>query len=228
MRNSWQLGIAPISNLSELLESLGLKVLLIELPSRVSGLTCSAKLHSGNTDGSVIVVNSTHTLERRRLTLAHELGHCLIDPSSRVDPEKAATEFASCFLMPRSHLIQALGLPRNSLSPGELIPLKRTYRVSAVALLMRLNQYQAIDDQTLTHAFQTYANGWRKDEPIPIEPEIRRGQFERPRRFELLCYHALAERYITLSKAVELLQVPQSRIEEVMRGTALLNDNSNL
>ena len=48
------------------------------------------------------MINSRFSLERRRLTLAHELAHRLIDPQSLEDKEeeKAANLFAGAFLMP--------------------------------------------------------------------------------------------------------------------------------
>ena len=90
LREEWRLGVDPIANMTELLEERGIKVLLIKLPDNVSGLTCSVKRSHDNARLSVIVVNERHTLERRRLTLAHELGHRVFDPDSPVNQEKAA------------------------------------------------------------------------------------------------------------------------------------------
>jgi len=218
LRKEWRLGIDPIPNMTELLEERGIKVLLVELPDNVSGLTCSARQSHDNTRLSVIVVNVMHSLERRRLTLAHELGHRVFEPGSPVNHEKAATEFAGAFLMTREHLENRLGPRRNALSYNELVQLKRQYGVSAAALLVRLNRYGIIGDQTLAYAFQTFAKGWRAEEPEPIEAVELRGQLEKPRRFQRLCYRALAERYITPGKAMELLKQPLDHIEQAMRG----------
>ena len=223
LRRQWQLGVDPISNMTELLEERGIKVLVIELPGNVSGLTCSVKQSHENARLSVIVVNASHSLERRRLTLAHELGHRVLDPASPVNHEKAATEFAGAFLVTRAHLESEFGPQRNALSYEELVQLKRQYRVSAAALLVRLNRYGIIDDQTLTYAFQTFAKRWRVEEPHPIEPVEQRGQFEKPRRFQRLCYRALAERYISPSKAMELLKQPLQRIEQAMKGPGFVD-----
>ena len=226
-RKQWRLGIDPISNMTELLEERGIKVLLIELPENVSGLTCSVKQSRDNTRLSVIVVNARHSLERRRLTLAHELGHRVFDPDSPVIHEKAATEFAGTFLVTRAHLQSQLGSHRNALGYDELVQLKRQYGVSAAALLVRLNRYGIIDDQTLTYAFQTFAKRWRVEEPEPLEPVELRGQLEKPRRFQRLCYRALAERYISPSKAMELLQEPLNRIEQAMRGPEFVDAHAD-
>ena len=227
LRKGWRLGVDPIANMTELLEAQGIKVLLIELPDNVSGLTCSVKQSHDNVRLSVIVVNARHTLERRRLTLAHELGHQVFDPDSPVDHEKAATEFAGAFLVPRAHLESEIGAHRNALSYDELVQFKRRYGVSAAALLVRLNRYGIIDDQTLAYTFQTSARRWRVDEPEPVEPVELRGRMERPRRFQRLCYRALAEGYISPSKAMELLKLPLHRIEQAMRGPGFVGAHAD-
>src|SRR3989442_1572382 len=88
-RKAWHLGEDPIPNLTELLEEHGIKVCITPLPESVSGMTCMVQRSPNVLTGSyarqtkvksfkdvdivvpVIVVNQTHTLERRRLTLAH-------------------------------------------------------------------------------------------------------------------------------------------------------------
>jgi Zn-dependent peptidase ImmA (M78 family) len=214
------LGIDPIPNMTELLEEKGLKVLVVDLPDRVSGFTCMVAREDGAAGLPVIVVNRQFSLERRRLTLAHELAHRVIDPNSLPDKdeEKAANLFAGAFLMPREHLLREVGKQRNALGYKEIIALKRLYRVSGAALLMRLRQVGVINESILTYAFQTIARGWRTHEPEELEPEKERGLRERPLRFERLCYRALAEDFVSLSKAAELLRIPLPRVEAGLKG----------
>jgi len=220
MRHKWQLGLDPITNMTELLEEKGLKVLTVTLPGRVSGLTCLVKRPDPQSALPVIVVNSRFSLERRRLTLGHELAHRLIDAASlpEKEREKAATRFAGAFLMPREHLLREVGKHRNALGYRELIDLKRLYRVSGAALLMRLRQLSVIDASTLIYAFQTIARGWRTQEPDELESPDQRGRHERALRFDRLCYRALAEGLISLSKAAELLRLPTPEVEAGLRG----------
>lgn len=220
LRKEWKLGIDPIPNMTTLLEDRGIKVLIMPLPERVSGLTCLVRRPRRKRGLPVIVINRSVTLERRRLTLAHELGHRLIDESSPVDHEKTATIFAGAFLMPRDHLVQEIGRRRKALGYQELIQLKRMYRVSAAALLVRLRQVEVIDESTLAYAFQTFARGWRKNEPEPLEGTGEEGKHELPRRFARLCYRALAERLISPGKACDLLQQSLAQIEQAMKGPA--------
>jgi Zn-dependent peptidase ImmA (M78 family) len=168
----------------------------------------------------VIVINRKLSLERRRLTLAHELLHRLIDVDylSDKDEEKAANLFAGAFLMPREHLMREAGKQRNALGYKELIDLKRLYRVSGAALLMRLRQVGIISESILTYAFQTIGRGWRTQEPHELEPPSERGQRESPLRFERLCYRALAEDFVSLNKAAELLRIPLPKVEAGLKG----------
>jgi Zn-dependent peptidase ImmA (M78 family)/DNA-binding XRE family transcriptional regulator len=220
LREEWDLGTDPIPNMTSLLEERGIKVLVVPLPEGVSGLTCLVRRPRRESKMPVIVVNQNVTLERRRLTLAHELAHRLIDDTSPVDHEKASTIFASAFLVPRHHLFREIGKHRNALGYKELIHLKRMYRISAAALLMRLKQVRVIDESTVTYAFQTFARTWRAREPDPLEREGEEGKHELPRRFERLCYWALAERLISPGKASELLRQPLSEIERGLKGPA--------
>jgi len=225
IRDKWELGIDPIPNMTSFLEDRGIKVLLLPLPKSVSGLTCLVR-RSGNKESvAVIVVNKISTLERRRHTLAHELAHRLIDDQSPVDHEKASNIFAGAFLVPKSHLVREIGEQRKALGYQEIIQLKRMYRVSAAALLMRLKQVEIIGDSTVSYAFQTFARKWRSNEPSPLEEKGEEGEHEIPRRFDRLCYWALAENYISPAKACELLQRPLAEIEEGLKGPVESNAN---
>jgi Zn-dependent peptidase ImmA (M78 family) len=220
VRDAWKLGVDPIPNMTELLEEKGVKVLVVELPERVSGFTCLVERRDQTPALPVVVVNERFSLERRRLTLAHELAHRLIAPDSLSDEdeEKAATIFGGAFLMPREHLLREAGKHRQALGYKEIIGLKRLYRVSGAALLVRLQQLGVIGEATLVYAFQSIARGWRTEEPEPLESAADRGQWERPRRFERLCYRALAEGLISLTKAAELLRLPVPRVEAGLKG----------
>jgi Zn-dependent peptidase ImmA (M78 family) len=219
-RKEWKLGCDPIPNMTELLEEKGLKVLIVSLPNRVSGFTCLVRRRGGAAPLPIIVVNGVFSLERRRLTLAHELAHRLIDTDSLDHKleEKAATLFAGAFLMPREHVLREVGKHRNAFGYNEIIGLKRIYRVSGSALLMRLRQLDVISESTLIYAFQSIARGWRTQEPAELEPPAERGKHERARRFERLCYRALAENLISTGKAAELLRVPITDVEIGLKG----------
>jgi len=212
-RQKWNLGEAPLADITELLEERGIKVILLPLPEAVSGLTCLVQRPS-QADVPVIVVNKTYNLERRRFTLLHELGHRLMRVED-IDEEKAAHRFAGAFLMPAGHLRETVGKHRRRFGIPELIVIKHLYRVAATALLMRFRDLDIITQEQLVALFQTKARTWRKSEPkeLPHSPEV-----ENPQRFRRLCYRALAENLLSVSKAAELLQEPVALIAKEMRG----------
>ena len=220
VRECWQLGLDPIPNMTELLEEKGLKVLVTDLGKSVSGLTCLVKSAENFPELPVIVVNKNHSLERRRLTLAHELCHRLIDDDHLCakDKKKLANRFAGSFLIPCSHLTKGVRKHRHLLGYQELMSLKRIYRVSGVALLVRLRDIEVISDAVLTYLFQSVAQTWRTNEPEELEPVEKRGKYETPRRLERLCYHALAEGLISVSKAADLLNSSIKQVEIGLKG----------
>ena len=171
-------GDDPIPNLTEILEERGLKVFVLSLPNSVSGLTCWAVRPDDDDHVPVIVVNRNHGVERRRFTLAHELAHRVLDADAPVNIERAANRFADAFLVPANHLrhrVSSAQYPgRRQISYGEIIRLKRFYRVSAAALLLRLHQISVLSESVMRYAFQTFANGWRKSEPEPLEEKTER------------------------------------------------------
>jgi Zn-dependent peptidase ImmA (M78 family) len=126
--------------------------------------------------------------------------------------------------MHKLHLKREVGDHRSSLGYRELIDLKRIYRVSGAALLVRLRDLGIISNPTLTYMFQTVARKWRTTEPEPLEVGE---QYEQPQRFERLCYRALAENLISLAKAAELLRYPIARVEADLRGDIAIDASSH-
>lgn len=204
LRELWNLGIGPISNVTNVLETHGIKVLFEPLPKRTFGISMLLKNKASDKEIAVVIIDSELPLEGRRVALARELGRLLIDQASSMDLKKASTAFARSLLMPREALYREVGKERKFLSPEELILLKRVYGVPAYSLLIWLRQIDTISDSTLSYAIQTYAKGWRDDDPDPIEQEDQQGELERPNRFQRLCRWALAEDYISMDKACNL------------------------
>lgn len=216
LRRLWNLGDAPIPNLTELLERRGIKVILLPLPERVSGLTCTVQRASSGSLVPAIIVNRSHGLERRRMTMAHELAHRLFRSTDGLDPEKAANRFAGAFLQPAEHMRAEVGRYRQGFGVPELLATKRLYRVSAAALLVRFRDLAIIHSETMVYMFQTVGRTWRRQEPEPLEDV---GQaLELPRRFERLCYRALAERLIDETRAAELLDRDVEAVRLAMKG----------
>jgi len=121
LRGSLKLGSDPIKDLGNMLEAFGIKVLYRNLPtSKAWGFSISSE-----NLGQCIFVNSGCTVQRQTFTLAHELGHLVMDRghtatifSELQAPahlaknnnllETRANVFAAAFLMPRAGIIALL------------------------------------------------------------------------------------------------------------------------
>ena len=203
LRNAWNLGLDPIPNLVGLLEEHGIKVLSIDLTNNIAGLT--ARVRRANEDVvSVIVVNSQECGERQRFTIAHELGHLMLDVAPAMDEEKAAHRFAGTFLMPAERLWATVGKHRHSIGYSELFALKNLFGVSVQALTYRCKDLGIFNDTLFRRLFRDFSRrGWRSP---PFE-EPYRLQGEEPQRFRRLCFRALSEDVVSESRAAELLGI---------------------
>ena len=217
LRRIWQLGIDPIPDMTNLLESRDVRVIEADLPERLDGLACEARLSGGRGSTRVIVVSGRVNLERKRFSLAHELAHLALPASATPDlqPERAMDRFAGAFLVPAEHLRQEAGTKRDRIPYLELRALKHLYGVSAAAMLMRLGQVGILPEAAMARAFQSYARDWRREEPDPLEGN--RETFEKPQRFEQLVWRSLVDRIINSVRAAKLLQQPLEHVENRLR-----------
>ncbi len=200
VRGHWGLGIDPIPNLVELLEERGIKVLSMPL-ANIDGLAASVR-RKDRSVASVIVINQRDWGERQRFTAAHELGHMVLDVAPKVDDEKAAHRFAGAFLMPAETLRAEIGKHRRSIGWRELFDLKAIFGVSVRALTYRCKDLGIFGSSLFRQLCNEFDHrGWRS--PPHREPGAMQG--EKPKRFERLCFRALAEDAISESKAAELL-----------------------
>ena len=213
VRTTWKIGGSPIPDMTELLEERGIKVFKLDLPESVDGLSCRVR-RVGGEDVPVVVCSTGKSLERQRFTIAHELGHVVLDIPSTVQEERACHRFAGAFLAPRDELIREVGRRRLNFGFGELIEIKHMFGISAAALVMRMRDLGIITEATLRDIFSGIGSSWRRNEPCPLE------RMESPRRFRRLCLRALAENEISESKAAELLRLRVSEIELIMAGSA--------
>jgi Zn-dependent peptidase ImmA (M78 family)/transcriptional regulator with XRE-family HTH domain len=213
VRTHWGLGIDPIPNLSELLEERGIKILSVDLKD-IDGLTAKV-VRQGGSPLPVIAIKKGAWAERKRFTLAHELGHMVMDIRAGADAERAANRFAGAFLMPAEALWREIGKHRTTISLGELLELKQLFGASFQAIAYRCHDLGIITEAGYRRLFQLFnQHGWRKppyEEPGAIPPEK-----EEPRRMERLCFRALSERLIGESKAAEILGISVRQLSKRM------------
>ena len=214
LRDHWGLGIEPIPDLVEVLEGRGVKVLSVALADNIDGLTARVRRTRGDAL-PVIVVNSTHWVERQRFTTAHELGHMVLSVVGRKgDGEKTAHRFAGAFLMPAEALWSEIGKRRTSVGWRELFELKQLFGVSVQALTYRCKDLGIFSQALFGRLFDEYKRlGWRDP---PHEEPLASREGEKPRRFKRLCLRALAEGAISEPKAAELLDISVRELDRRM------------
>ena len=214
LRLYWRVGTNPIPNLVELLENRGIKILSIPLSDNIDGLTAKVSRNHRTATSSVIVINRNQWGERQRFTVAHELGHMVLETGSRVDEEKAAHRFAGAFLMPAEMLRAEVGKFRSSMGWCELFELKRLFGVSVQALTYRCKELGIFNKSAFENLFDEFKRrGWRS---YPFKEPFAMHKGEEPTRFHRLCYRALAEKIISEAKAAELLGLSVHELVQLM------------
>lgn len=207
IRKNWHLGNGPIPHLIELLEEKGFKIFEVDVEKDFDGL-------SGYVEGMgvpVITIFKDGDIVRKRFTIAHELGHLLLDftEAETQSPEKLCHAFAGALLLPKEIMLEELGKRRNNITAWELKRLKGIYGVSMRAIMARAHHLNIISDNAWRQ-FNIYVNkkGWSKSEPGAYEGR------EIANRFKQLVLHAAAEKIISFSKAAELLNKSLRELEE--------------
>lgn len=213
LRNEWEIGLDPLHNITQLLEDKEIKVIEIEeIELKFDGLASLI-----DDKYALIAVNKNFTLERKRFTLLHELGHLLLDFSnfeSEVDnkmEERICNRFASEFLFPKQSVIKEFGLKRNNISSIELEEIQKKYGMSIPAIFYRLKDCDVISDSRHS-SFYRRINSNQK-----IKNWAYQERFQTPEisnRFERLVYRALAQELISATKAATLLKIP---LEEILQ-----------
>jgi Zn-dependent peptidase ImmA (M78 family) len=182
----------------ELFEAKGIKVGLIE---GVSGFdACTFLLDNGT---PIIAVKRNLPGDRQRFSLAHELGHIVLNPSTDLDSEKAFNRFAGAFLVPEPTVKYELGIKRKELNLYELHILKHRYGLSMQGWIHRAEDLGVISESVARQMRKVFStHGWKTSEPGDQLAS------ESPWRMDILILRALGEGIISESRAAELLGKP--------------------
>lgn len=206
IRDAWNLGEAPIPQLTELLEDHGIKILEVDASTDFDGLSGFA----GEEKIPFIAIYEGGDLVRKRFTMAHELAHLLLEfsPQEKRSSEKLCHAFAGALLLPEGVIRDELGGRRRKVTEWELKKLKGIYGISMQAIMARALALDIINRQAYKQ-FCIYVNthGWRNAEPGEYSGK------EKANRFKQLVLHAAAEQVISYSKAAELLNQSLSEFQ---------------
>ncbi|WLQ13305.1 XRE family transcriptional regulator [Hahella aquimaris] len=219
VRDAWELGYDPIPDLIDVLETNGIRVFKIDTDGENKFDGLAARVN----DMPIVVVGRHWPGDRQRFTLAHELGHLMLEGrlTEGLNEELASNRFAGAFLFPRNSVLQELGQRRNAIELKELGLLKEEFGLSMAGIL-----YRARDVGIISHAYREeqaklfYSKGWHLKEPGLDYPS------EQAHVFEQLVFHALAEEYIGESKAAELMNLSLHQFQRVRfmeSGNAVFN-----
>lgn len=179
VRAQWKMPVGPVRELVRWLESAGILVVEEDLGTRrIDGLSQWAGQFP------VLMINAALPTDRKRLTLAHELGHLVLHTDYvDADMEVQANEFAAEFLMPE-HVIKS---SLRSLSLGRLLDLKAEWGVSMQALLERAYGMGRVSKEDREKFYRSMnARGWKRNEPglerlAPERPNLAASVGERLR-----------------------------------------------
>jgi Zn-dependent peptidase ImmA (M78 family)/transcriptional regulator with XRE-family HTH domain len=229
-----RLGEQPIPHLRTVLENeAGLRIYYGRMPSRVSGMYA----YSADV-GCVVMINICHPPTRRRMSLAHEYGHIIIEDRYRpgVDyvhsarkpaNEKFVDAFAMAFLMPVGgvrRLFHEVVNRTGDFQVSDLVRAASFFSVSGQAMALRMEGIDLIPRGTWD---SLRASGIKPD---AVRQELGDGGAENdssesvPARFRTFAVQAFHEAQIGEGELTRLLRVDRIRAREIAQETQALTE----
>ena len=200
LRSEWEIGLDPIHNIIQLLEDKEIKVIeLFDVDDNFDGLATFV-----NKKFPVIIINGKFSVERKRFTLLHELGHLLLNlPECNIkDQENYCNKFAAEFLFAKKLVTKEFGVRRDLVSLNELIEVQKKYGLSIQAIVHRLVDAEIFSDNKKVEFYKKI----NFNPSLKREVNLERFQTQEcSNRFEQLVYRALSQDIVSTSKASSLL-----------------------
>ncbi|SOJ52962.1 hypothetical protein MSIMFB_00467 [Mycobacterium simulans] len=216
----------PIGNLGETCDQLGLYTYAAPLGANGPDGGC-VEVTADEESVAVAVINGDVDSGRRRMTLAHELGHWLCgdayDAIAAPDCEKMIFSFAIHFLAPRSGVVRVWNDHHEWSNRNRALAVSATYRLSWSAAVAQLRNLGLID--------------WREHDTL-LDQEPRKGDYlhlkltwdNEPKSpyvspsFAAACIEGYTSGRLTAARTVELLRGTMTRDDLPERPTKTLND----
>ncbi|MBO3459467.1 XRE family transcriptional regulator [Aetokthonos hydrillicola Thurmond2011] len=219
-RHRLGLGDAPITNLFQSVEEIGLKVLRSSVPIKgFFGLSACSDI-----DGAFVLVNTSNiSIERQLFTLAHEIGHLIFHRgeyqeilieeetlSEEKPQEKVADYFASHLLVPQAEFERMYSLTQ------DIVKLKRHFRVSYLVILSRLASMGIIDfdkeKAKICAIYKKQHDGASLQNLMELPPVLLLDDYPENERYEFLIWQSLKLGKISEMKAAELLNLTVEKL----------------
>lgn len=159
LRELWELNPGPISSLTALVEGAGCVIVDYAFPSlKLDGLCVRAPQKP-----PIVFLNKDLPKSRRRLSLAHELGHLVMHVNPHENVENEAWTFASEFMMPSAEI----GKELDNLNLDRLGQLKKKWGLSMQAILYWARSLDKISESYSRFLWMQIGKcGYRLDEPF--------------------------------------------------------------
>lgn len=199
VRHDWNLGEEGIPSVIELLENHQIKVIEIEALDAFDGMCGLVDDHR-----PIIVLNQHYTVERKRLTALHELGHILLhfrEGTELKEKEHLCSTFANELLIPAKVFLDIIGNKRHDISLKELRDIQLRFGVSVDALMFKAKYLDIISELR----YRYFCMMKNRDKRFKKEVERSVYHSDQSNRFSRLVYKALACDLISYSKAAVLL-----------------------
>lgn len=175
VRQFWELGNSPISNMVSLLEQNGVIVGEFATDSREIDAFYQYYEEGGCPTYCVILGSDKKSFYRRQFNCAHELGHILlherysdlneINREEFRTREEEANTFAASFLLPADTFGKDVSAYPNRLS--HYVELKKKWNVSIMAMIMRSYSLGYVTQTQYSYLMkQMSINGYRQKEPL--------------------------------------------------------------
>ena len=190
----------PISDLINILENLGIIIIQIKNPdNRFDDFDGLSEIV--NNIPVIVLLDGIKDGARQRFTIAHELGHLILNiNNNELDEERICNRFASALLMPKEAIINEFGYSRGNINFFELTAFKNEFKVSYTAIVYRLKDLNIISEYLYKKLSIFLSQRIGKNDPKPIQPE-------KSFQFKKIVYKLEADEIISINKACELLGV---------------------
>jgi Zn-dependent peptidase ImmA (M78 family)/transcriptional regulator with XRE-family HTH domain len=159
IREEWGISHGAILHLTKLVEDMGCVIVDYAFPSaKLDGLCIRAQQKP-----PIIFLNHDLPKSRRRLSLAHELGHLVMHTEPHENVEDEAWEFAGELLMPAAEIERHL----KGLNLDKLGQLKKEWGVSMQSILYRAKKLEKVSESYYRFLWMQIGKcGYRINEPF--------------------------------------------------------------
>ena len=154
LRQEWSLGCQPIVSVFESLRINNIRV--TEFYNSTINIDGVSAYYDGKCPFIFINTYKGATVERRRFTALHELGHIMLNFHKDLNSkqiEKLCNVFAGTMLIPSNALCARLGLQRDDINLEEFISIRNLYGISIAATIYRALENHIINTNTATRLY---------------------------------------------------------------------------